>query len=155
VPFDTSTDPYERVGVDRRVAKQWVLAALGDTKLPMRWSPKAVKEFQKRQGIELSKWKVKDITAKMVEAYPALKELERLDNIWATLQYLESNAIVSTMLILMREHGVPSLSRHDGLIVPWSRRHLAMDILKEQYRRAVGVTPTLTVEPNRRGKYDL
>jgi hypothetical protein len=30
-------------------------------------------------------------------------------------------AVIDTMLILMRTHGVPTLSRHDGLVVPKSK----------------------------------
>ena len=52
------------------------------------------------------------------------------------------------MLILMRAHGVPSLSMHDGIIIPRSKAHLAKSILAEQYRRVAGVEPMLTVEPD-------
>jgi hypothetical protein len=55
--------------------------------------------------------------------------------------------VLGTMLILMRSHGVPSLSMHDGIIVPRSKAELAKRVLSEQYRHFVGVTPMLTVEP--------
>jgi hypothetical protein len=51
------------------------------------------------------------------------------------------------MLILMRTHGVPSLSMHDGIIVPRSKAELAKTVLAKQYREVVGVEPMLTVEP--------
>jgi hypothetical protein len=68
-------------------------------------------------------------------------------NIWADLQFIESEAIIGTMLILMRTHRVPSFSTHDGLIVPRSKADLAKTILAKEYRRKVGVDPMLTVEP--------
>ena len=51
------------------------------------------------------------------------------------------------MLMLMRTHGVPSLSMHDGIIVPRSRVGLTKAILASQFRHFVGVEPMLTVEP--------
>ena len=51
------------------------------------------------------------------------------------------------MLILMRVHGIPSLSMHDGLIVPRSQVDLANGILAKEFKRVVGVEPMLTVEP--------
>jgi hypothetical protein len=52
------------------------------------------------------------------------------------------------MLRLMREHEVPSLAMHDGLIVPRSNAHVAKAILAKEYRCVVGVEPILTVEPD-------
>jgi hypothetical protein len=51
------------------------------------------------------------------------------------------------MLILMRAHEVPSLSMHDGIIVPRSKADLAQRVLKREYHRVVGVEPMLTVDP--------
>jgi hypothetical protein len=47
------------------------------------------------------------------------------------------------MLILMREHGVPSMPVHDSLIVPRSRRKLAEDVLRDRFRMETGVIPRL------------
>ena len=82
----------------------------------------------------------------MLKAFPALRRLERYSNIWADLHFLEAEAVIGTMLILMRRHGVPSYSMHDGLIVPRSKADLAMTILAKEYRRKVGVDPMLTLE---------
>jgi hypothetical protein len=59
------------------------------------------------------------------------------------------------MLILMREHRVPSLSMHDGIIVPRSKADLAKGILMREFRRVVGVEPMLTVEPDGQAKADI
>jgi hypothetical protein len=64
-----------------------------------------------------------------------------------TFHFLEAEAVIGTMLILMRTHAAPSLSMHDGIIVPRSQAYLAKSILAQEYRRKVGVEPMLTVEP--------
>ena len=61
------------------------------------------------------------------------------------LMYLESEAIISTMLRLMREDGVVSLSVHDSLIVPRGQLAHARKILSDEYRCAAGVVPQLNI----------
>ena len=53
---------------------------------------------------------------------------------------------MGTMLILMREHRVPSYSMYDGIIVPQSKVDMAADALRQVFKEIVGVEPTLTVE---------
>jgi hypothetical protein len=77
----------------------------------------------------------------MLETFPALEELGYNLTLWADLQFLEAEAVIGTMLLLMRTHGVPSLSMHDGIIVPRSKADLAQSILKQQFRRVIGVEP--------------
>ena len=85
----------------------------------------------------------------MLATFPALTKLEEHSDIWADLQFLEAQAVIGTMLILMRVHGIPSLSMHDGLIVPRSKAELAKGILAKEFKRVVGVEPMLTVEPEK------
>ena len=59
--------------------------------------------------------------------------------------YVESEAIISTMLRLMRERGLVCLSVHDSIIVPLLERDAAVGILREEYRRAAGVEPKLMI----------
>jgi hypothetical protein len=56
------------------------------------------------------------------------------------------------MLILMRKHGVPSYSMHDGIIVPRSKADLSKRVLTREFRRVIGVEPMLTVEPDEEPK---
>jgi hypothetical protein len=49
--------------------------------------------------------KAKDVAKKMLAAFPALKKLENYPYIWADPQFLEAEAILNTMLILMRKQG--------------------------------------------------
>jgi hypothetical protein len=107
-----------------------------------------VEEHLKKTGEDLRELaKAKDVASKMLAAFPALQQLENYSDIWADLQFIESEAVIGTMLILMRTHGIPSLSMHDGIIVPRSKAELAKAVLAKQYREVVGVEPMLTVEP--------
>ena len=83
----------------------------------------------------------------MLETFPALKRLDYDLELWGDLQYREATAVVGTMLILTRTHGVPSLSMHDGLIVPKSKAELAKGVLTREFHKVIGVDPVLTVEP--------
>lgn len=147
-PLSRSEDPYVRAGVARDVAKLWIVASFGNSKPAKQWPKKMAHDYKKDTGLRLSKVaKAKDVAAKMLAAFPALEQLERYSDIWADLQFVEAEAIINTMLILMRSHRVPSLSMHDGILVPRSRAALTKTILAEQFRRFVGVEPVLTIEP--------
>jgi hypothetical protein len=147
-PLDSSRDPYERAGVDRNVAKLWVVHSFGKSRPQMRWPTKAIEDYRKDHGQDIREVaNAKDIAKKMLAAFPALQTLEEHSDIWADLQFIESEAVIGTMLILVRQHNVHSLAMHDGIIVPRSKAELARTILAEQYRKVVGVEPMLTVEP--------
>jgi hypothetical protein len=147
-PLGRDSDPYKRVGADRAVAKQWTVASFGNSKPATRWPSKMIKDYKEETGLDLSKVaKARDIKKKMLEAFPALQKLERYSDIWADLQYIEAEAVINTMLILKRKRRIPSLSMHDGIIVPRSGVGWTKTILTQQYRKFVGVEPVLTVEP--------
>jgi hypothetical protein len=146
-PLEGSSDPYASAGIERQIAKQWVVASFGNGKPATRWPSKMIEDYKKETGKDLGKVvKATDVASKMLHAFPALKKLEEHSELWAQLQYREAEAIVGTMLILMREHSVPSLSMHDGIIVPRSRADLAKGVLTREFRRVVGVEPMLTVD---------
>ena len=146
-PLAGTGDPYARAGVERLIAKQWMVVSFGNSKPATRWPPEMSEDYEKETGQVLRKEaKASDVARKMLKAFPALERLDEHSDIWADLQFLEAEAIVGTMLILMRAHRAPSLSMHDGLIVPRSKADLAKGILAKEYRRVVGVEPMLTVE---------
>ena len=123
-PLQGSGDPYAAIAeIDRSIVKLWTTVSFGNSNPATRWPPKTAKDFKKETGKDLSKVaRAKDIAQKMLETFPALKKLENLSEAWAHLQYREGQAVMGTMLILMREHRVPSLSMYDGIIVPNRRR---------------------------------
>ena len=90
--------------------------------------------------------KARDVARKMLATFPALRKLENQSDVWGDLQFREAEAVIGTMLILMRAHGVPSLSMHDGIIVPRSKADLATTTLAREFHRVVGVEPVLTVD---------
>jgi hypothetical protein len=125
-----------------------VVHSFGKSRPQMRWPTKAVADYKKDHGQDIQEVaKAKDVATKMLAAFPALQTLENHSDIWADLQFIESEAVIGTMLILMRQHHVPSLAMHDGIIVPSSKAELAKTVLAKQYRKVVGVEPMLTVEP--------
>jgi hypothetical protein len=146
-PLKGSSDPYALAGVDREIGKLWTLASFGNSKPATRWPPQMVEDYRRDTGKDLCEVaKTREVRRKMLEALPVLNKLEDHADIWADLQFLEAQAVIGTMLILMREHDVPSFSMHDGIIVPRSKADLAKDVLAREFRRVVGVSPTLTVD---------
>jgi len=62
--------------------------------------------------------------------------------------YFESQVIISTMLILKRENGIPSLPVHDSLIVPVSKAWRAREVLGSQFQRVTGRIARLRTAPD-------
>ncbi len=149
-PLKGSSDPYARTGLDRSIAKLWTVASFGSSKPATRWPSEMIEDYKKETGKDLAKQaKAKDVARKMLETFPALRKLKGQSDVWADLQFREAEAVIGAMLSLMRAHGLPSLSMHDGIIVPRSKADLAKTILVREYHRVVGVEPMLTVEPEK------
>jgi hypothetical protein len=154
-PLDLSSDPYVRAGIDRWITKKWVVVSFGVGAPCMKWPKEAVDDYEEHRREHREETgeglpdlpKARDVARKMLESFPALKKLDHNLELWGDLQYREATAVVGTMLLLMRTQGVPSLSMHDGIIVPKSKAELAQGMLREEFRRLIGVDPVLTVEP--------
>jgi hypothetical protein len=82
---------------------------------------------------------VRDAVAKAYPLLAGLRQDEEQPPIWATLMYLESQALFRTMLAL-RERDIPSLSVHDSLIVQRDNEQVARATLSELYGAATGAT---------------
>jgi hypothetical protein len=127
-PLEGHEDPYARAGIDRDMAKLWCTASFGNSAPKRKWSAEMVKEYQKKTGQDLRKVaKASEVAKAMLSAFPALQKLKEHPHIWADLQFAEAEAVIGAMLILMRRHGVPSYSMHDGLIVPRSKADFGQD----------------------------
>ena len=148
-PLDVASglDPYqvgELSATPRDVVKAFITATFGNGQFPARWPQEAARELKEKNGKQYPISRVRDAVAR---AYPLLAELRQDDAeppIWATLMYLESEAVLRTMLAL-QERGVPSLSMHDGILVPRDSETLAKATLKEHYRVATTATPYIVV----------
>jgi hypothetical protein len=140
-------DPYALPGLDRDVVKAFVTATFGNGQCPVRWSPEAVEEYEKKTGQSLRRHPISKVGDAVRKAYPLVGGLRRDDTqppIWAKLQFLESEAVLQTMLTL-RGAGIPSLSVHDSLIVPHDNAELARDTLREMYRLTAGATSNVVI----------
>ena len=144
--LDQARDPYEIDGLPRDVVKAWITVTLGYDKFPTRWPAETLKDLRKDGIIK----KGQRLTAPMVQeavlaVHPVLRSWPKQSTTCFDLMFLESEAIVGTMLRLMQEHRTASLSVHDSLIVPKSKLDVAREILSVEYERATGVRPELKV----------
>ncbi len=140
---DLPEDPYAVPSIPRDIVKMWVVPTLGFDGHLKRWPPEMAKEFLAEHGKKLGKvWPLKKVRESVTAALPLLKDWGTLGVTWADLMYLESEAVLRTMLKLMAME-IPSLPVHDSLIVPRSAEIDLIPILKEQYRAVCGVEPKL------------
>jgi hypothetical protein len=146
--LDWSSDPYDFQGVPRGVVKSWFVATFGHHQHLMKWPPEIAKDYLEKTGRKIGKdYPLKDLRKKAVDRFPVLATWGERKNAWAELMFTESQAVVSAMLKLKREYGVPSLSVHDSLIVPASKRDIAEQVLTEEYSKVVKVKPRLDTQP--------
>jgi hypothetical protein len=153
--LDLSRDPYDFLGSGteaRKIAKGWFVAAFGSGDRLKRWPSEMVQDYRERTGGRTlgRDYPLKQIRAKAIEAFPVMARLGEHKSAWATLMWQESEAVVRTMLKLMREHQVPSLPVHDSLIVTASKQEVARDTLSHEYHQVTGVQPKLVVNTSNR-----
>lgn len=154
-PFDVATDPYDLTGflasdhsakVRRDAAKAWCTSCLGLGKLITRWSPEAVSDFNTAHALDLREaFPVRTMQSAMVSKHPLLRQWETLGHSWGALMFLESQAMLGAMLELMDDHGVPSLSVHDSIIVRARDEEIARGVLSKHYEGVCGLKPFLAV----------
>jgi hypothetical protein len=159
--LDTEQDAYRGIlgatDIDRHVAKFWINASFGNSRLLTKWTKtlsddlrdKLVKKGFEPSAFEPKRYPMKMIKEKVLQRHPLL---ERWGGIvrgrvrdYGDLMFTESEVIIGTMLILMREHGVPSMPVHDSLIVPGHKAALATGLLSQQFLKVTGTKPRLDV----------
>jgi hypothetical protein len=115
--------------LDRAIVKTWVNGSFGNSSLLTGWSPDVKKDFAKRYRqqkwiIDPRKYPMRVVQEKTLARHPLLKtwgsRMPGKPQDYGDLMCRESEIIVSTMLRLAREHGIPSMPVHDSLIVPMS-----------------------------------
>jgi hypothetical protein len=155
--LDWAHDPYELEGIPRDIVKAWFVATFGHDKHHEKWLSDNVQDYRDGKlvpgttGRELGKdYPIKVLRQKLIEKFPEIANWGDRKHAWATLMYRESEAVISTMLRLKREHHIPSLAIHDSLIVPSLKEDIARRVLTDEYRRVIGVEPMLvTSRPER------
>jgi hypothetical protein len=147
--FTNNPDPYafrELRDTPRGLVKAFINATFGRGQFPARWPLDVAEEYEKKTGNRLSKQHpISQVRDAVAQVYPLLAELVRDDAeppIWARLMFLESEAVLGTMLALQAA-GLPSLSVHDSLIVQRESEQMARDILMELYKGTTGATPSI------------
>lgn len=155
-PFDVAADPYDLAGflasdhspdACRKAAKAWCTSSLGLGKLIKRWSDEAVECFEADTGLDLREaFPVRKVQSAMVGKHPLLSQWGTLGHSWGTLMFLESQAMLGAMLELMDDHGIPSLSVHDSIIVRARDEEIAQGVLARHYEDVCGLKPFLVAQ---------
>ena len=147
-PLDRERDPYALPGFPaeaRGIIKSWFIATFGSNGHLDRWPHEIAAEYREKHGRPLGRrYPVKRIRKIAIEHFPLLEKWGTDEFGWADLMFIESQAMIGAMRELM-EQGIPSLSVHDSLIVPVSKRKIAEDALSRHYLRETGADPVLTV----------
>jgi hypothetical protein len=146
--LDTSHDPYNIEGLPRAVVKAWVTMTLGYDRFHARWSPEVKKELEEH-GLSLKGLSAPVVRERILATHPILKDWPEGRLSCFDLMFLESEAILGTMLTLKRAYSVVCLSVHDSIIVPASAQSVAEEVIKTEYAKAIGVTPSLKLNTPR------
>jgi hypothetical protein len=134
-------DPYvisDLGGEGRQAVKMFVAASIGNGAPIEKWSRKHTKDFLEDTGLKLGKrWPLSDVAASALKKHPVLRKLnvpiKARKRDWSDLMWIESQAILKTMLDLKRNYQVPSYPVHDSLIVPKSKADRAVAQLRVHY----------------------
>lgn len=145
-------DPYHIDGLPRSVVKAIVTAMIGQGHTGMmRWPTENSKRLMDELGGEqpmTSKtfgklYPIKTTAAEVLKRHPVLYHLSpgKLD--WADLQFIESEVLISAILQLGEDCGIPALPIHDSIIVPEKDRVIGHMCLSGAFNRKVRRTPVI------------
>jgi ribosomal protein L17 len=158
--LDTKIDAYEGIlgpsKVDRQVAKFWINASFGNSTLIQKWSKDLKDDLQGKlidKGLAPSfdpkSYPIRVVKENVLQRHPLLErwggKIRGRVRDWGDLMFTESEVIIGSMLILMKEHGIPSMPVHDSLIVPSHRIAVALEVLRDRFRAETGMLPRLDV----------
>lgn len=136
-----------RTAVKLYAAQMW-----GAKKHPARWSKDAQKAFRKAAGLRAAKASMQHVVPieavrdALLDKYPLLRRWNTQPIGWATLMWIESSAVLDTMLMLIDDGAVPSLAVHDALLVPVDHCDKAVRMLQANYEARCGVVPRITID---------
>ncbi len=145
-PLPDRKDLYEIPDLSRDVVKAWMTSTLGFDKFHTRWPIKTKQRLSEKgikTGRELAMPRVQE---KILKAFPLLQDWPNCEVRWYHLMYLESQAILSTLLTLKDDYGIPAYTVHDSIIVPASAEQTAMKCLVNSYKELFHVRPKLKVK---------
>jgi hypothetical protein len=143
--FDTSTDPYGRVELDRDIVKAWSTISFGADEPVDYWPEETVSDFA-QDGVDLKAAAPATLVRdRMLATYPVLKRLGDPGVTWRDLMFAESSAVIGTMMHL-NKNGVPCLPVHDSIIVPASKAGLGAGLLHDHYNHHTGASPWIKTD---------
>jgi hypothetical protein len=144
-PFSTDPDPRDNPGFNIAGVKRWLVVNMGKSKFGDEWPHDAATDYARKHGRDLENdHPFAPLKAAILKAIPGLNDWEKSKIKWGRLQFVESEVIVEAVHELAMVHGVAALPVHDSLIVPVSKKELAMKVLSATFKRHVGVEPYLT-----------
>jgi hypothetical protein len=154
--LDFNTDPYllpDFGQAGRDAVKLWMVATFGSPKPISKWPAALLKEYEEdhHEKFDQKRYPVKLVREKALLQHPLMARWGELrkgrNRTWADLMYYESVVMVSTMVDLMRDHGIPSLAVHDSLIVPRSAINTTATVLRARFRSVTKQDVQLTFKP--------
>ena len=104
----TGLDLYSIPDIDRAIVKQYVTISLGKGKLLTKWL--------EANDVSVD---IDEVKQAVCDAIPCFKSLGESGHDWATLQYLEAEALIEAIESLHKKY-IPAYGVHDSLIVPVS-----------------------------------
>ena len=146
--FDPSSiDPYFHPDIPRKVLKGWVTMTLGHDRFHRAWTKDKKADYHDKTGGDLGKdFPIKKVREEALQLHPVLSEWPSCHIRWGDLQFIESCAVIDTVHQLAVENHIPALPVHDSIIVPASKHELACSVLKANFKKHVGVEPTLAIK---------
>ena len=118
-------DLYAINGFSRAAVKQYIASSFGLAKLINKWPTAA--------DAEVVAFDVVNVKEAVCGAIPCLVSLADSGLSWATLQFLEAEALIEAMESL-HEQDIPAYGVHDSLIVPVTGRDAAHNALKKAWQ---------------------
>lgn len=135
--IDTEDDPYHIDGFDRNQIKKVVNMMIGAGSASFR----GLQWEQSKEAIE--------VKTAVLQKHPILEQIEETEWSSKTLQAVEADILVETLINLRERHDIPALPVHDCIIV----RRQDVEKGKMEFSKAffdrVGLAPRLTVDHNK------
>ena len=143
--LDPTKDPYSINTVPRDIVKFWINRSFGGGKFHRSWNPEFRSKFAPKYGSDVNKdFPIKEVRRLVLAEHPALETITSRKITCFDLMYLESEAILGTMLELKRLHSAPSLCVYDSIIVKRSDRRIAEAALKNNFQKTCGFVPIIS-----------
>ncbi len=131
-------------------------ASFGNSTLISKWSKDLKDDLQDKlvkkgltPAFDPKSYPIKVVREKVLQRHPLLErwgdKIRGRVRDYGDLMFTESEVIMGSMLILMKEHGVASMPVHDSLIVPRHCMDVALKVLRDRFRVETGMLPRLDV----------